>query len=248
MDANGPPGRGEAAGEEAGGNERSAARLIGQIGFFADLTADARRLILEGSIVRRLQPGATLWLVGEPADCLYIVLDGEVDVVRARDGRQHVIHRERAGAVIGDVPLFDGGAYPATAIAFSRVSLLKVPERVLLAAMAADPALARLLLGRLAARVRHLVEGLTRATLRTVRSRVAEHLLLRAGSGPRRNIVVTFGCTQAALAERLGTVRETVSREIAVLRRAGVVRPAGRGGYEIMDFEALERIASGSRS
>jgi len=227
---------------------RPADHLIGGIEPLAGLNAEARGILADGSVVRLFGPGMSLWRAGEIPQGLHIVLEGEVHIVRARDGRQHLVHCESAGAVIGDVPLFDGGPYPATAIAGRRVRCLYVPRDTLLAAMAADAALSRALLHSLAARVRTLVERLFNATLRTARSRLAEHLLDRAGSGPRRKRVVTLGCTHAELAERLGTARETVSREIAGLRRAGVLRGVGRGGYEIRDFDALERVATGSRS
>jgi CRP/FNR family transcriptional regulator len=219
-------------------------RLIDGIPLFAGLNDSARQHIVDGAAVLEFQPGSTIWQAGGMAECLHVILHGEVHIVRGSDGRQHVVHSEGCGAVVGDVPLFDGGTYPATALAFTRVSTVRIPKDSLFAAMGFDPLLSWTLLHGLASRVRILVDALSLATLRTVRSRVARHLLARACAGGDRRRIVTLGCTHAILAERLGTVRETVSREMARLRRDGVLRSAGRGGYEILNFEALERLAA----
>jgi CRP-like cAMP-binding protein len=213
-------------------------------GLFPGVSARARSILETGSAVRRYSEGQALWLAGSTPTGIHVILEGSVRIVRGDGGRQHVVHAEGAGATIGEVPLFDGGPYPATALARTRVRSLFVPRDVLLAAMAADPRLALTLLRGLSRRIRILVDGLSSATLRTVRSRLAHHLLDRADSGSRS--VVTLGGTHAEVAETLGTVREVVTREMARLRRAGVVRSTGRRGIEIVDRTGLEAIAAGN--
>lgn len=221
----------------------SVATDITGIGPFARLSSEARDIIRRGSTTREYGADQALWIAGSVPDGIYVILEGSVRIVRGAGGRQHVVHAEEAGAVIGEVPLFDGGPYPATALARSRTSCLFVPREVLVQAIAADPSLAWTLLRGLSQRIRVLVEGLSSATLRTVRARLAGHLLER--SGPEARPVVTLGGSHADIAERLGTVREVVSRELSTLRRGGIVRTAGRRGYEILDRATLEDIARG---
>ena len=52
-----------------------------------------------------------------------------------------------------------------------------------------------------------------------------------------------LGGSQSAVAEELGTVREVVVRMLGELRRAGLIRSAGRGRLEVTDLPALRRLA-----
>jgi CRP-like cAMP-binding protein len=212
-------------------------------GPFEELNAQARSILASGCTLRSYGAGQPLWLAGEEPVGLHFIVEGTVRIVRGEGGRQHVIHTETAGATIGEVPLFDGGPYPATALAYSRVRSLFIARAVLLAAMAADPQLSWSLLRGLSRRIRGLVDGLSSATQRTVRARLARMLLDRsnASGGP----VVTLGGSHAEVAESLGTVREVVTREIATLRRKGLLRSSGRRGYELVDRSGLEHVARG---
>jgi len=105
--------------------------------------------------------------------------------------------------------------------------------------MRRDNALAWLLLGRLARRVRHLVSRLERNTAWSVQSRLAEVLLARhaaAGTG-----AFTLGTGQATLAEELGTVREVVVRTLAEFREAGLIARERRGWYRVTNPAGLHR-------
>lgn len=217
-------------------------QALNRLDLFSTLNAGARELILRHGITRSHGANEVLWLAGDTAQGLHIILDGSVRIMRGGAGRQHVVHAERAGATIGEVPLFDEGQYPATAITVTPTRCLFLPRDVLQAAMAADPGLAWALLARLGRRVRVLVDRLHSATLLTVRSRLAGHLLenARTSDTPRR--FATLGGTQTEVAEQLGTVREVVARELARLRRKGLIAAAGRGRYEILDVAALERL------
>src|SRR3954453_14745730 len=77
----------------------------------------ARRALLAGAVERRLGAGEVLFLAGAPARGLFVVLEGRVRVVRGAGGRPHVIHEETAGGTLGEVPMFEGSTYPATAVA-----------------------------------------------------------------------------------------------------------------------------------
>lgn len=167
----------------------------------------------------------------------YVILDGGVRVVRTRGGRQHVVHSEGAGGTLGEVPLFAGGAHPATAIATEPTTLAFFAPRDLERAMATSPAVARVLLRCLALRVRNLVERLDSRSARGVAARLTAFLLQR--SDRAEHGAFTLGLTLSELAEELGTVREVVSRELLALRRRGIIQVLGRGRYRILDRDAL---------
>lgn len=214
-----------------------------RIPLFAALNAPARRELARRAARVAFAPGEVLWRAGGAPRGLLVVLEGEVRVVRAADGRQRVVHTEGPGGTLGEVPLFSGGAYPATAVAARRTLCLALDRDALGAAVREDPELAFALLGRLAGRVRHLVERLDRVAGRSVPARLAAFLLARAegrGAAP-----FTLGRTQAETAEELGTVREVLVRALGRLRREGLVERAGRGGLRIVDEAGLRRLAEG---
>jgi len=163
-------------------------------------------------------------------------------VVRAPGGRQHLVHEEGPGATLGELPLFEGGPYPATAVAAEPALCLVLDRAAIEGGIAADPALAFALLGGLARRVRTLIARLDAVRGRSVRTRLAAHLLARAGGGP-----FSLGATQAEVAEELGTVREVVVKELRALRAAGILRSAGRGRIEVTDAARLREIAETER-
>jgi len=160
-----------------------------------------------------------------------------VRVVRAPGGRQYTVHTEGPGGTLGEVPLFAGGRYPATALAAEPTLCLVLRRDALARAIAADPELAFRLLARLAERVRTVVSRLDRRTSQTVPVRLATLLLARhaeAGGAP-----FTLGATQAEAAEELGTVREVLVRALRTLREAGLVEAAGRARFRVRDPAAV---------
>lgn len=216
-----------------------------RVPFFRGAGPAARRELAARSVLRRFAAGEVLWTAGGEPRGLFVVLEGRVRVVRSTGGRQHVLHVEEPGGTLGEVPLFGGGRYPATAVAAEETTCVAVGRDALHAAIRADPDFAFALLARLAGRVRTLVERLDGLAARSVGARLAAFLAGRhreAGGAP-----FALGCTQAELAEELGTVREVLVRELGRLRRGGVLRPAGRGRWQVADAAALLRAAEGDR-
>lgn len=218
------------------------AGMLDGVPLLRGLNKAAQREIATRSVLRRFAASELLWRAGTESRGLFIVLEGRVRVVRAPAGRQHVIHTEEVGATLGEVPLFAGGRYPATAIAVNTTLCLVVGRDALTAAIAADPSLALLLLERLAGRVRGLVERLDGLVVQSVRARLAGYLLARQPASAADEF--TLGASQTAVAEELGTVREVVVRELWYLCDAGVVRRAGPGRFAVADAASLNSIAN----
>ena len=206
-------------------------------GFLAALPERARRALVAGAVEREYVADAVLFLAGSPARNLYVVLEGRVRVLRAGGGRPHVVHAEGPGGTLGEVPLFEGTTYPATAVAAEPTRCLVLARDAVLAAVRTDPEIALALLARLAGRVRSLVERMDRRAGQSIVGQLAELALVRhreTGGAP-----FALGRTQQDVAEELGTVRELVVRGLRMLRESGAVRAAGRGLYVVADEEQL---------
>jgi CRP-like cAMP-binding protein len=210
---------------------------------FAGVSETACRELAARAAMRGYRPGETLFAAGEPARGLFVVTRGRVRVVRDAAARRHVLHEERAGGTLGEVPLFEGGGYPATAIAAEDTTCLVVGRDAIAAAMRVDPELAWRFLARLAARVRTLVERIDGLTARSVPQRLAAMLSARHDSARRETDTVTLGGTQQEVAEELGTVREVVVRAVRKLCASGAIEPVGGGRYQVRDARQLKELA-----
>jgi CRP-like cAMP-binding protein len=185
----------------------------------------------------RFSANEVVFLTGSRPRGWFIVLDGEVRVVRGARGRQHVVHSEGVGGTLAEVPLVEGGTHPATAIATTATRCALLTRDALEAAIAEQPRVAFLLARRLAARVRGLVDRLDERSARSVDSRLADFLLNRPL--PARGSSISLGMTQQALAEELGTVREVVARKLRQMCQRGLLERATGGRYRIRDRRAL---------
>jgi CRP/FNR family transcriptional regulator len=208
---------------------------------FRDFPPEVLEALAGSAIVMSFLPDEVIFLAGSEPRGWWVLLEGRVRVVRGGvGGRQHVVHTETAGGTLGEVPLFGGGTHPATGIAREPTVCALFSRPALEGAIARCPAVAFLLLQRLAHRVRRLVDRLDERSARSVQARLGEFLLERhaAADSP----IVSTGMTQQELAEELGTVREVVSREMRGLIRAGLIVSKGNRRYEIRSMEKLRQL------
>lgn len=212
-----------------------------QLPLFAGLLPAALNALETRGTIRQFAPGSVLWRAGTRPGALHIVLEGQVRVLRAVGERARVLHTEGAGGTLGDVALFAGTPYPATAVAATRTRCLLLDLDTVYAMIGADPTLALRLLQQLARRVQHLIERLERSTEWPVQARLAAFLLERHQHAEGRPF--SLGQPQAHVAEELGTVREVIVRTLRQLRESGVIEAAGRGRYRVTDLAALQRLA-----
>lgn len=215
--------------------------VLHRIPLFARVNAEAVRELAARSTLRTFEREEVLWHAGSEPRGFFVIVEGEVRVVRAVQGRQHVVHVEGDGGTLGDVALFQGQPYPATAIAVRRTVCLAVSRDGLLAAIRQDPELALALLARLAARVRHVIGRLDGLAVRSVSARLAKYLLERRERCGREPF--TLGGSQSAVAEELGTVREVLGRGLRTLRRRGLIDVDANGGVTVMDEAGLRAAA-----
>lgn len=211
------------------------------IPFFAAFPRPALQVMADRGVENRYGVADTIFRAGDQAAGLMVVLEGKVRVIRRAGDRTQVVHVETVGGTLGEVPMFEGGGYPATAIASEPTAIAVIAREALRAAVKSSPDAAFVMLERMARRVRELVERLDRLALRPVSARLAEYLIGRADA--RGRAVVALGMTQQQLAEELGTVREVIVRELQAIRVAGLVRSLGSGRFEIVDAPALRARA-----
>ncbi|MBI4013522.1 MAG: Crp/Fnr family transcriptional regulator [Candidatus Rokubacteria bacterium] len=197
------------------------------VAYFRSLPPMELRDLARRCAIRTLRRGELVFTEGEPCHGLVVIAEGGVEVRRVSGrGREQVLHTEGPGATLGEVPLFDGGGYVASAAAVVPTRLLFLPRAALLELCRRRPAVALALLASLARRVRRFAELAGDLAFREVTERVARHLEAAAasrGGAIAPGTEFELALTQEQLAARLGTVRELVARSLAQLRRRGVI-------------------------
>lgn len=227
--------------------------LLRQIPVFTELSDVALARLAERCIERTVAEGVLLFSAGEPSRGLYIVASGRVKVYRlSSDGREQTLHLEGPGRTVAELPLFDGGVYPASAITLEPSRLVFLPRADFEAVYMGSPEIARVIIHALGKRLRHLVQVADTLAFRDVAARLA--LLLagyadRGGRTTEAGTEISLERTQEELALEIGTARESVSRAMRQLRQKGYVIAVNRTTLVIPNVARLRTLAGpGSRA
>jgi len=186
--------------------------------------------------------GQSLFQEGEPCQGLFIIGHGSVKLVKTvPSGRQIVLAVETAPHSVAEVPVFDGGSYPASVVALEQVDALLLPRRELHAFCINNPEVALKMLAVFGRRLRHLVGLVEGVTFGSLRQRLAQ-LLLESATAADDDGWFSMPGTHEELAQRLGTVREVVSRNLGRFQTEGFIR-VERRRVHIVNEEELRREA-----
>jgi len=201
---------------------------------------DLRRLAGAASL-QRYAPDDLLFRQGAAAEAFFVVLDGSIQVsLLGVSGREQVLHVFGPGNLVGEVPAFRGGNYPASGRATGESRVLHIPRQGLLQIMRETPDVALALLAGICERLKvfvDLVEGLAH---KDVGARLAAHLLQL---GREQNTTrIRLPTTKTALAAHLGTVPETLSRRLRLFQDEGLIQVRGRQ-IELLKPQALRIVA-----
>ena len=217
--------------------------LLSQVQLFAGLGADDIARLADVAVPRRWDAGEVVFREGDSGDTCYVVRTGAARVTRNHsDGRAITLAELRRGDMFGELAMWGGETRSATVEALedtTAVALLASDMRRLLAAR---PEIAVELLNQLAARLRAANERIIRQSFQTVAGRVASVLAAQVTARVREGVVeddVVISATQADIAQLAGSSRESASRFLATLERAGVVS-TGRGKVTVHDPAALQ--------
>lgn len=188
--------------------------------------------------------GRTIFLEDSEARGLHVALSGQVKIFKLSvEGREQIIHIYGPGEPFGEVPVFEGGRFPANAEATQDSEILFVPRDGLLRLLERDKTLAMNMLAALSRKLRRFTVKLENLTLKETPQRVAAYLLdLSDREGGAAEVVLDI--TKGHLAGLLGTAQETLSRVLKKMTLAGLIDVRGKT-IEILDPTNLEALANG---
>jgi CRP/FNR family transcriptional regulator, cyclic AMP receptor protein len=218
--------------------------LLARVPVFATLEQSDLERIAQLAVPRQFPPGQAVFREGDESDTCYIVREGHARAVRSHgDGRTITLATFGPGDIFGELAMFEDERRSATVEAIEPISVVAVLGPDMRRLMIEHPEISTRLVIALGRRLREMNERLSRQSFQTVQSRVAvvlSELVVQelAEGADGRDVLVT--ATQADLAQLAGSSRESASRFLAVLERAGVISQ-GRGRLVVHEPEALKK-------
>lgn len=196
---------------------------------------------------RHYEKMALLFREGEDGVGFYVVASGQVKVFKTSfDGREQVLHILGPGDPLGEVPVFAGQTFPASAQALVESRLYFFPRQKLVQLYRDSPSLAMNMLAVLSRRLREFTVLIENLALKEIPQRLATYLLHQHAQKPVSSRV-KLPVTKGVLANILGASQETLSRVLSRLSQEGLIEVQGKE-ITILDWDRLKELAGGEIS
>ena len=226
------------------GSARDTVRLLGRVPVFETLSPPDLEQVAQVAVPRSFRAHQVIFREGDASDTCYVVERGHARAVREHaDGRSIALAHFGPGDIFGELAMFDDERRSATVEAIEDVDAIAILGADMRRLLREHADLSYKLVISLGRRLRETNERLSRQSFQTVQSRVAgvlAQLVEQARAEGAEDGDVLVICTQAEVAQLAGSSRESASRFLAVLARAGIVSQ-GRGRVTVHEPEALSR-------
>jgi CRP/FNR family cyclic AMP-dependent transcriptional regulator len=218
--------------------------LLERVPAFSTLEPSDLERIAGVAVPRSFEPGQVIFREGDSSDTCYVVREGHARAVRTHgDGRTLTLATFGPGDIFGELAMFEDERRSATVEAIGPLGVVGVLGPDMRRLMKEHSEISARLVVALGRRLREMNERLSRQSFQTVQSRVAvvlSGLVAQEIASGKDATDVLVTATQADLAQLAGSSRESASRFLAVLERAGVISQ-GRGRLTVHNPQALEQ-------
>jgi CRP-like cAMP-binding protein len=203
------------------------AAVLGKTALLSSLSQPELQMLAARSVRKLFSAGELLFSEGEPCNGLHIIARGKVRLFKTSvNGREQVLSVNVSGESVAEIPVFDGGPYPASAVALEETEIVFISRRDFNAYCLEHPEVPLKVLTVVGARLRNLVGIIEELSFTTIRQRLISTLLKLAQSEGRkttRGIEFQLPSSHQELANQLGTVRELISRNLMRLQAEGLL-------------------------
>lgn len=213
---------------------------------FAGLPEDQLQLILDIVIVKECGKGEAIFFEGDEGSGFYIVSRGMVKIFKVSlEGKEHILHIFGPYEAFGEVPVFMGKNYPASAQAIQKSQVLFFPRAAFINLVSRNPSLSLSMLALLSMRLRQFTVQIENLSLKEVPGRLASYLfLLTEEQGDADQ--VSLNISKSQLASLLGTIPETLSRILAKMSSANLIEVKGKD-IRLLDRDGLQDLAESGK-
>jgi len=216
--------------------------LLEQVILFKGLSQEELRLVESVGKVRRYEKNEVIFNEGTQALYLYALMEGRVKIFKVSfDGKEQILHMVEAGEPFGEVPVFEGGVYPAYAMTTMPSIVFSMGRDDFMKLIRQYPEMSFHIIGFLCKRLRQFTKLVEDLSLKEVPGRLATYLI-NLYYNKNRSLRFELDINKNMLAAILGTVPETLSRAFFRLKALGVIDVDG-SVITIKDLNGLEEIA-----
>ncbi|MFC1885384.1 Crp/Fnr family transcriptional regulator [Thermodesulfobacteriota bacterium] len=213
---------------------------------FRGLPQDHLEKIAQIAVGKGYEKGEVVFTEGESADGFYVVEDGSVKIFKvSMEGKEHILHIFGPGEPFGEVPVFSGANFPASAEAITKSRLLFFPRSDFVGLISSNPSLALNMLAVLSMRLRQFTVQIENLSLKEVPGRLAAYLIYLSqeqGDGE----TVTLGISKGQLASLLGTIPETLSRIFSKMTALNLIEVNDRQ-ISLLDMDGIMDLAESGK-
>lgn len=173
--------------------------------------------------INQFQKDQVIHLKNEPCHRMDVILSGRVAVLNLdENGNMLTVNVFGVGESVGENLLFAvKNGYPMTVVAATQVTLLQLERELVVALCQKNADFLKGLMQSISQKTMILTDKLTVISLKTVRQRINDYLSHQYQL--QKTLVITLGCSKKELAERLGVQRTSLSRELAKMKKAGLL-------------------------
>lgn len=208
------------------------ATVLEKTALFAGLSQPELQMLAARTVRKLFSADELLFSEGEPCSGLHIISRGRVRIFKTSiSGREQVLAMNGPGESVAELPVFDGGPFPASAIAIENTEIAFISRRDFHAYCIEHPEVALKVLSVVGSRLRRLVGIIEELSFTTIRQRLISVLVKLAqseGKPTEHGIEFLLPATHQELAHQLGTVRELVSRNLMRLQAEGLLEVEAR--------------------
>jgi CRP/FNR family transcriptional regulator len=198
--------------------------------------------------LRRTDPGEVLFAAGDRATGFFVLLEGKVKLYKiSTEGKEYILRVVRAGETFAEAAAFSGVGYPVFAEALEPCRLAHFEANEFRHLVQRSPQLALNMIATMAELLHTLTAKIEDLSLREVGARLCRHFLELAQQEfgtPKDGQPLKLETTKTALAARLGTISETLSRTFRKLQQNGLLR-VERNRVILLDCRRLRDVAEG---
>jgi len=220
--------------------------IISATPLFKGLPEKQLKEIEQIAVDRDFNKGEVIFLEGDDGNGFFLVAEGLIKIFKvSSEGKEQILHILGPGEPFGEVPVFSGQQFPASAETIIESHLLFFPRTAFVNLISDNPSLALNMLAVLSMRLRQFTVQVENLSLKEVPGRLAAYLVYLADEEGKGD-AVTLNISKGQLASLLGTIPETLSRIFTRMTELNLIEMDGRN-IKLLNRSELEELAEHGR-
>ncbi len=217
--------------------------ILSSIPSFSGLSETQIGEIKQIAVDKHFAKGEIIFFQGDEGNGFYIIISGMVKIFKVSpEGKEHIMRIVTRGEPFGQVAVYAGRAFPASAQAIAKSHLLFLPRTEFVQLINHNPSLALSMLANLSMRLREFTVHVENLALKEVPGRLAAYLIHLAEEQRNEDDMVSLNISKVQLSSLLGTTPETLSRILTQMQGRGLIE-VKRRDIRILDHPGLEELA-----